>query len=83
MSIQHSCYGYNYLSSMGALETDSATSAAPKMPDMNMMREFFMDLSDMDLSDSLTKLADMCMEKNKEEDVKGYRVPQVRVRTSD
>jgi hypothetical protein len=68
-SIVHACYGYNYLSSMGALETDpSSSSASPKMPDLDFFREFLMDLGDMELSDSLIKMSDRCMEENKRAD---------------
>jgi hypothetical protein len=70
---QHACYGYNYLSSMGALETDpSSSSASPKMPDLDFFREFLMDLGDMELSDSLIKMSDRCMEENKRADSSKY-----------
>ena len=66
---QHACYGYNYLSSMGALANDPSTpSSGPKIPDLDLFREFLMDLGDMNLSDSLIQLADRCMEKNNRED---------------
>ena len=68
---QHACYGYNYLSSMGALANDpSAPSSAsgPKIPDLDLFRESLMDLGDMNLSDSLIQLADGCREKNDRQD---------------
>lgn len=67
----HACYGYNYLSSMGALANDpSAPSSAsgPKIPDLDLFRESLMDLGDMNLSDSLIQLADGCREKNDRQD---------------
>merc|ERR1712038_1300596 len=65
----HACYGYNYLSSMGALANDPSTpSSGPKIPDLDLFREFLMDLGDMNLSDSLIQLADRCMEKNNRQD---------------
>ena len=66
---QHACYGYNYLSSMGALANDPSTpSSGTKVPDLDLFRESLMDLGDMNLSDSLIQLADGCKEKNNRQD---------------
>jgi len=65
----HACYGYNYLSSMGALANDPSTpSSGTKVPDLDLFRESLMDLGDMNLSDSLIQLADGCKEKNNRQD---------------
>ena len=66
---QHACYGYNYLSSMGALGNDPSTpSSGTKVPDLDLFRESLMDLGDMNLSDSLIQLADGCKEKTNRQD---------------
>ena len=56
------CYGFNYLSAIDALmEEDGAFT-----PDIEVMEEMLADLSDMDLSSSLTKLFDFCSEQVKD-----------------
>lgn len=65
----HACYGYNYLSSMGALANEPSTpSSGPKIPDLDLFRESLMDLGDMNLSDSLIQLADGCKQENDRQD---------------